>query len=79
MRLYVDGVQNPNVKTWGTHGAINIDNAKISELRIGAGPQNNFNTDDWLSSTWKGQLDQFRFYSVALTQAEVTNLFTRKL
>ena len=79
MRLYIDGVLNPNARTWGTHGAINVDDSKISELRIGAGPANNFNTDDWLSSTWKGQLDQFRFYSVALTQAEVTNLFTRKL
>jgi hypothetical protein len=79
MSLYIDGVANPNVRTWGTHGAINIDDSKISELRIGSGPGNLIDTDDWLSSTWKGQLDQFRFYSVALTAAEVTTLFNKKL
>ena len=38
MTLYIDGVANPNIRTWGTHGPINIDNSKISELRIGGGP-----------------------------------------
>lgn len=76
LTLYVDGVANPIKRTWGTHGAINIDNSKISEVRLGCGPQNNFAADDWLSSTWKGNLDQFRMYSKALTAAEVTDLYT---
>lgn len=79
MKFYKDGVQNANLRTWGTHGKINIDNSKISELRIGSGPQNNINTDDWLSSTWKGDLDQFRMYSTALTAAQVAALYASKL
>lgn len=78
LTLYVDGVANPNVATWGGHGDINIDDAKISEMRIGCGPQNNFDKDDWLSSSWKGALDQFRFYGTALTAAEVSALYTNK-
>jgi hypothetical protein len=76
--LYVDGVPNPNVRTWPGHGDINIDNSVISEVRIGAGPGTNYDTDDWLSSTWKGSLDQFRMYSTALTASEVSALFTGK-
>ena len=79
MTLYIDGVANSNVRTWGTHGPINIDNSKISEVRIGGGPGDNLNTDDWLSSTWKGNLDQFRLYSAALTAADVSTLFSSKL
>ena len=79
MTFYKDGVANPNLRTWGTHGNINIDNSKISELRIGAGPGTNYNTDDWLSSTWKGDLDQFRMYSTALTAAQVSALYASKL
>ena len=79
MRFYKDGVVNPNLRTWGTHGKINIDNSKISELRIGAGPGTNYNTDDWLSSTWKGELDQFRMYSTALSAAQISTLYTSKL
>lgn len=75
MKLYVDGVQNSETRTWGTHGDINIDNSKITELRIGAGPNTSYDTDDWLSSTFKGSLDQFRLYSIALTAAEVQSLF----
>lgn len=78
LTLYVDGVANPVVPQWGTHGDINIDDAKISEFRIGAGPQNNFDTDDWLSSSWKGSLDQFRFYNTALSASEVNALFVNK-
>lgn len=83
MTLFVDGVANPNVKTWGTHGPINLDNAMITEFRVGNGPNNgpndDFNTDDWLASSFKGTLDQFRLYSKALTVAEVQTLFTGKL
>jgi hypothetical protein len=79
MTLYVDGVANPNVKTWANQGDIKINNNAISEFRIGAGPQDNFNSDDWLSSSFKGEIDQFRLYSEALTAAEVAALFTGKL
>ena len=79
MTFYKDGVANANARTWGTHGPINFDNSKISEVRIGAGPGTNYNTDDWLSSTWKGELDQFRLYSAPLTAAQISALYTSKL
>lgn len=79
MTLYVDGVANPNTRTWGTHGDVNIDNNAITEVRVGAGPNNaTTDTDDWLSSTWKGEIDQLRLYSTVLTQAEITGLFAGK-
>lgn len=78
MTLYIDGVANPNTRTWTGHGNINIDDSKISEMRVGSGPGNNTNSDDWLSSTWKGGLDQIRMYTTALTSAEVTALYTNK-
>lgn len=79
LTLYKDGVANSIVPGWGTHGNINIDNSVITEVRIGAGPGTSYDTDDWLSSTWKGNLDQFRMYSTALSAAEVSTLFTNKL
>ena len=78
MTLYLDGVANPNKKTWTGHGNININNDAIVEMRIGAGPQNNIDSDDWLSSSFKGGIDQFRMYSKALTAAEVQSLFANK-
>ena len=75
MTLYIDGVANSNVRVWGTHGDINIDDTKISEMRNGAGPGTNYSSDDWLSSSWKGELDQFRMYDVALTASEIQGLF----
>lgn len=79
MRLYKDGVVNPIVPKWGTHGDINIDDTKISEMRIGCGPGTNYDSDDWLSSSWKGDLDQFRMYNTVLTVAEIQALFSNKL
>lgn len=79
MTLYIDGVANSKTRTWGTHGNVVFDAAKITEVRIGAGPGTNYNTDDWLSSTFKGGIDQVRLYSTVLTQAEITTLFTGKL
>jgi Concanavalin A-like lectin/glucanases superfamily len=78
MTLYIDGVANSNVRTWGTHGDINIDDSKISEMRIGCGPGTGYDTDDWLSSSWKGDLDQFRMYDSALTVAEIGALYSGK-
>lgn len=76
MKLYINGVQNPIVPSWGGHGDINMSDAAISEMRVGAGPQNNFDSDDWLSSSLKGALDQLRLYGVALTASEVSALYT---
>ena len=78
VKLYIDGVQNPNVKSWGSHGALNLATDKISEFRVGAGPSNSFNSDDWLACTFKGGLDQLRLYSKVLTAAEVQALYTNK-
>jgi hypothetical protein len=76
--LYIDGVASSIVPKWGSHGSINIDDSKISEMRIGSGPQNNFDTDDWLSSSWKGDLDQFRMYNTVLSSGDVQALFNGK-
>ena len=78
MTLYLDGVANANVRKWGSHGAINIDDSKISEMRIGAGPGTNYDSDDWLSSSWKGELDQFRMYDITLPVAEIQALVSGK-
>ena len=78
MTLYSDGVAHPVKKVWDGHGDMNIDDLKISEMRIGCGPANNFDGDDWLSSTWKGGIDQFRMYDKALSAAEVTELYNGK-
>lgn len=78
VKLFIDGVQNPNVKTWGGHGPLNLATSKISEFRVGAGPSTNYASDDWLACTFKGGLDQLRMYSTVLTQAEIQALFTAK-
>ena len=78
MTLYLDGVANPNVKTWGTHGNINIDESKITEMRVGRGPANGTDTDDWLASSWRGGIDQLRMYTTPLTASEVSALYTNK-
>lgn len=79
VKLYIDGVQNPNVKNWGSHGALNLATAKISEFRVGAGPSTNYASDDWLACTFKGGLDQMRLYSKVLSATEIQALFTAKL
>ncbi len=79
MILYVDGVANPNQKTWANHGNINFDDTKITEFRVGAGPNTSYDSDDWLSSSFKGNIDQLRLYTVPLSVAEVNSLFTKKL
>ncbi|HRD56538.1 MAG TPA: LamG domain-containing protein [Ferruginibacter sp.] len=76
--LYIDGVPNAGVRTWGTHGDINFSDAKLTEFRVGAGPGTNYNSDDWLSSSFKGAIDQVRMYGTALTAPEVMALFTSR-
>ena len=78
MTLYVDGVANANKRVWANHGKINFDNNAITEFRIGSGPQDNIDSDDWLSSTFIGSIDQFRMYSSVLSASEIQGLFTSK-
>lgn len=81
MKLYIDGVANANIKSWGGHGAIRLANTKIGEYRVGRGPRNDDEGDGeggWLQSSFKGKMDQLRFYGTALTAAEVTTLFNSK-
>lgn len=79
LTFYKDGVANSVIAGWGTHGGLNLDNSAISEVRIGCGPGTSYDTDDWLSSTWKGNLDQFRMYNTALSASQVSTLFASKL
>jgi len=78
VKLYIDGVQNPNIKSWGSHGALNLASDKITEYRVGAGPSTNYASDDWLACSFKGGLDQLRLYSVVLTPSEIQALYTGK-
>lgn len=78
MKLYIDGTQNPNVKNWGSHGALRLSTTKISEYRVGAGPSDSFASDDWLACSFKGDLDQLRMYGVALTAAEIQALYVSR-
>lgn len=79
LTFYIDGVSK-GTKTWGGHGPLGLVNEKINTMRIGCGPQGNADdrSDNWLASTWKGSLDQFRMYATALPANEVTALFTGK-
>lgn len=81
MTLYINGVANPNTPAWANHGDINMNEATMSEFRIGAGPKdvNNDSADDWLRSSWKGGLDQFRLFTTALSASEVKSIFDSKL
>ncbi len=74
LTFYKDGVV-VGTKTWGSHGAINFSNSAITSFRLGCGPGSSFSSADWLSSSWKGSLDQFRLYAVALSATEVQNLY----
>lgn len=75
LTFYKDGVA-VSTRTWDSHGNIGLEQSVVTSLRIGCGPANDFNSNDWLSSSWKGSLDQFRMYASALTQAEITDLYT---
>jgi hypothetical protein len=79
LTFYKDGAVI-GTKTWGTHGPIGLADSKVNSVRIGAGPQGNADdtSDNWLASSWKGGLDQFRMYGTALTVAEITALYTKK-
>ena len=78
MTLYLNGVANAVTAQWGTHGNINMNEATATSFRLGAGPQTVTNDDNWLGSTWKGGLDQFRLFTDALTASEVQSIFDAK-
>lgn len=75
LTLYVDGVANPYVLEWHSHGYFISDASEIQELDLGGDV--NIGNQGW-GQDWNGGLDQFRFYGVALTAAEVQALYTNK-
>lgn len=78
MTLFVDGIANPNTRAWGGHGPIGFDEGAIAEMRVGAGPSNGFDSDDWLAGSFKGSLDQIRMYTSVLSTSEISALYTGK-
>lgn len=78
MKLYIDGVVKTHTPVWNNQGDIKMDDADISEMRIGAGPGTNYASDDWLSSSFKGSIDQFRLYDIPLSAAQVNELVTAR-
>ncbi|MBS1917824.1 MAG: LamG domain-containing protein [Bacteroidetes bacterium] len=75
LTLYVDGVANPNVLIWGTHGNLITDPSKIQGLDIGG--NENIPNLGW-GQHWDGGLDQFRFYGEALSASDVQALYNNK-
>ncbi|MBS1505882.1 MAG: LamG domain-containing protein [Bacteroidetes bacterium] len=75
LTLYVDGVANPNVPSWGTHGGLGINSLKVQELNVGG--NKNIKDMGW-GMNWDGGLDQFRMYATALSASEVQALFAGK-
>ena len=47
-------------------------------MRVGRGPANGDNNDDWLACSWRGGIDQIRMYTTALTASEVSTLYANK-
>jgi hypothetical protein len=81
MKLFIDGKENPNVKEWPGRGSINLYSSEIAEYRVGRGPRNDNEGDGengWLQSSFKGNMDQLRFYTTAITAAEVAALYNGK-
>lgn len=74
LTLYVDGVANTNVPTWGGHGDANMDGTQVAGLIVGGRPKEDLG---W-GRSWTGGLDQFRMYSTALTAAEISALYSGK-
>lgn len=75
--LYIDGVKNSIEHTWGTHGPLNLDAGSIRESRVGKGPLDHDN-NDWQSGSLQRGLDQLRLYGTALSDSEISALFTGK-
>ncbi len=79
--LYIDGAKNAGTRTWtlgtGPHGALKLDADFIKESRVGKGPRDNAN-NDWQSGSLKRGLDQLRLYGTALSDSEISALYTGK-
>ena len=75
LTLYVDGAANPNVLKWWNHGSLITDPSKIQELDLGGDA--NISNQGW-GTNWDGGLDQFRFYSGALSASAIQALFNNK-
>jgi hypothetical protein len=75
LTLYVDGVANPNVPQWGSHGGVNMDGSTVTALKIGTRPKEDLG---W-GRSWTGGIDQFRLYNKALSASEVLALYNSKL
>jgi len=77
MTLYVDGTANPNTQSWGSHGAANMDNSKITEFDVAG--NSNIPNMGW-GQNWEAgnAIDQFRLYGTALKADEVKALYTNK-
>ena len=72
MSVYKDG-QLFKTLPWAGHGKIRVDGSKVTGFFLGGKC-----VSGW-GQSWIGGLDQFRLYGKALTAAEVTNLFNKKL
>jgi hypothetical protein len=72
MSVYRDGELYKTL-AWATHGKVNIDGSKVTGFYLGGKC-----VSGW-GQSWIGGLDQFRLYGKALTGAEVTDLYTKKL
>ncbi len=72
MKFYRDGVLHAT-KNWGSHGAIRIDDSKVTSFLLGGKCVSGWGAE------WGGSLDQFRMYNKALSAAEVQDLYTSKL
>ena len=77
MTLYVDGTANPNTQSWGSHGAANMDNSKITEFDVAG--NSNIPNMGW-GQNWEAgnAIDQFRLYATALSASDVQSLYANK-
>lgn len=71
MTIYKDGVAY-STQVWAGHGAFQLDDSKITGLRIGGSG----NPEEGWMNSWTGGIDQFRMYNIALTDAEIQELYT---
>lgn len=71
MTIYKDGIAF-STQVWANHGAIQFNDSNITGLRIGGSGNPN---EGWMNS-WTGAIDQFRMYNIALTDAEIQELYT---
>lgn len=74
MTLYKDGVAY-STQVWAGHGPINLNDSLITGLRIGGSG----NPDEGWMNSWSGGIDQFRMYNIALTDAQIQDLYNNNL